>query len=366
MPAGPPPAPLRGAIVGLGNVAVHGHLPGWRGRPDARIVAVADTRAARREVAARELPGARWYDAVQALLAQEPLDFVDVCTPPASHAGLVRAALERGLAVLCEKPLVTAAADLPPLRELARAKGLALFTVHNWHHAPIVRRATELIRAGAVGRVERVSWRTHRQRPAATSDGADGNWRVDPAVAGGGVLTDHGWHVFYVLRRWLGADPVAVSARLETRRHRQFPVEDTATVTLRFPQATAEVFLSWAADERLTRAEIHGAAGVLRVEDDTLVLARDGAEERWACPPALSDGSHHPDRFDAVAAEVLAGVRGRPCGPGPSGNPDGAPGDNLAEAALCVAIEARARESSHSDGALLPFRAPEPPPSPAG
>jgi predicted dehydrogenase len=339
------PDALRGAIVGLGNVAVHGHLPGWRRRHDARIVAVTDSREVCREAAERELPGARWYGSLHAILDQEPLDFVDVCTPPSSHAAVVRAALERGLSVLCEKPLVTAAIDLSPLMELARAKGLALHTVHNWHHAPIVRRAAELVRTGAVGRIEHISWQTHRQRPAAASGD---NWRVDPAIAGGGVLTDHGWHVFYVLRRWLDADPIAVGARLETRRHHRFAVEDTATVTLRFPEATADVFLTWAADRRLTHAEIRGTAGTLSVEDDTLVLGGAGAEQRVACPPALSDGSHHPDRFDPVVEQFLTAVRG------------GAAGDNLAEAALCVAIEARARESSRRDGALLPLAPPEP------
>jgi predicted dehydrogenase len=349
MRPGPPSrAALRGAIVGLGNVALHGHVPGWRRRPDARIVAVTDSRGACRALAEREIPGVRWYDTLSALLDQEPLDFVDVCTPPSSHAVVVQTVLERGLPVLCEKPLVTAADQLPPLVELARAKGRPLHTVHNWHHAPIVQRAARLIQAGAVGRVEHVSWQTHRRGPAATSVPGSGNWRVDPAIGGGGVLTDHGWHVGYLLRRWLGADPVAVSARLETRRHHEFPVEDTATVTLRFPEATADVFLTWAADERLTRAVIRGAAGALHVLDDTLVLTGPGAEQRIACPPALSDGSHHPDRFDPVAEQFLDAVRGGP------------PGDNLAEAVCCVALEALARESSRRGAAWLPFRLPEP------
>ncbi len=349
MPRAAAPPPLRGALVGLGNVAVHGHLPGWRRRADARLVAVTDTRPACRAAARRELPDAAWHDSLPALLDHAPLDFVDLCTPPSSHAPIIRAALERGLAVLCEKPLVPAPADLAPLAELARAKGLTLHTVHNWHHAPIVRRAAELLEAGAVGRVGHVAWQTLRQRPAPAGAGGEANWRLDPAIGGGGVLTDHGWHVFYLLRRWIGADPVAVSARLETRRHRQHPVEDTATVSLRFPDATADVFLTWAADERLNRAEIRGSAGTLRLEDDTLVLARTGGEQRWPCPPALSDGSHHPDRFDPVLDQFLAAVRA-------------GTGDNLAEATLCVTIEALARQSSREGGAWLPL--PPPVPSP--
>jgi predicted dehydrogenase len=103
---------VRGAIVGLGNVAVHGHLPGWLERPDVEIVAVSDMRPAQRAVGTERLPEAHWFDSAESLLAGHALDFVDICTPPSSHARLIRAALERGVHVLCEKPLVRSADEL--------------------------------------------------------------------------------------------------------------------------------------------------------------------------------------------------------------------------------------------------------------
>ena len=225
---------LRGALIGLGNVALHGHLAGWRRRRDVEIVGGTDSRPEQRAVLVAHAPGTRWYGTTTELLAEASLDFVDICTPPASHAPLIRSALERGLHVLCEKPLVGALDDLAPLARLAAKTGRVLYTVHNWHHAPIVRRTTELVREGRIGRVNQVVWHTLRTRPAAVGDGHNGNWRVDPAVAGGGVLTDHGWHVFYVVQRWIGAPPVSVSATLERRRHLAWSVEDTASVRVTF------------------------------------------------------------------------------------------------------------------------------------
>jgi len=238
---------LRGAVIGLGNVAIHGHLPGWLGRPDVRIAAAADARPAQRAQCEARLPGARWYDSPEDLLAGEPLDFVDICTPPSSHAELTLRALDRGLHVLCEKPLVSSPGDLRRVTEAAASAGRVLHTVHNWHHAPILSLTTDLIREGEIGRVRHIVWETLRVRPAA---GGGVNWRVDPAVAGGGVLTDHGWHVFYVLPAWVGARPTNVGAQLETRRHTAFTVEDTASVRLGFTHASAEIFLTWAAAER--------------------------------------------------------------------------------------------------------------------
>ncbi len=331
----------RGAVIGLGNVAVHGHLPGWQARGDCEIVAATDASAARRAECGSRLPAARWHDSVESLLADETLDFVDICTPPSSHAPLIEAAIARGLHVLCEKPLVGAPAELARLAGLARSAGVVLHTVHNWHHAPLVRATDAAIRAGRIGRVREVSWQTLRTQPAAAA------WRMDPAIAGGGVLTDHGWHVSYVIPRWVGAAPAAVSARLETRRHHRFAVEDTATVRLHFAEATADVLLTWAADTRENRVRVTGTAGRIDIEADTLVVTAEGREDRRPCPPALSDGSQHPDWFTAVADEFLARLEAGA----------GASSPNLDEAAVCVAIECLARESSRRGGERLALAA---------
>src|SRR4029453_4285221 len=102
---------LRGAIIGLGNVALDGHLPGWSTRDGGEIVAVTDGERDRRAhavtrrpgappsrpagkrdrggEAVTRMPGGRWFGTAEALLAQPGLDFVDICTPPSSHAGLI-------------------------------------------------------------------------------------------------------------------------------------------------------------------------------------------------------------------------------------------------------------------------------------
>jgi predicted dehydrogenase len=331
----------RGAIIGLGNVALHGHLPGWRRRRDVEIVAVTDARPEQHALVSAHAPGARWYATAAELLAEASIDFVDICTPPSSHAELIRDALERGRHVLCEKPLVSSPGDLAALTRLTEQTGRVLHTVHNWHHAPIVRRTAELIREGRIGRVEHVIWHTLRTRPALAGDEHSGNWRVDPTIAGGGVLSDHGWHVFYVVQRWVGEQPRSVSARLERRRHTAWNVEDTASVRVTFPGATADILLTWASDVRRNWAEVGGTEGTLELHDDTLVLKSSGpdADRSWSCPPPMSDGSHHPDWFDAVASEFLAETTGAA--------PRGA---NLAEARLCVALEQAARESSRAGG----------------
>jgi predicted dehydrogenase len=335
---------LRGAIIGLGNVALHAHVPGWLSRPDVQIVAATDADPGRRAACVGQLPACRWYDTADQLLADPALDFVDICTPPASHAGLIGSALARGLHVLCEKPLVSSPEELRSLMTRAADRGLVLHTVHNWHHAPIVERTRALVRGGAIGSVTEASWHTLRTRPAAVAAGGGDNWRVDPDIAGGGVLADHGWHVCYILHGWIGERPIAIGARLETRRHTRFRVEDTATLRLRFPRARAEVLLTWASDRRGNWARLAGTGGAIEILDDTLCLRVARDEQRFTFASGLSDGSQHPDWFHAVAEQFVARATG-----------DSVDGANLAEASLCVALLALARESHRQGGRELPL-----------
>lgn len=335
---------LKGALIGVGHVAVLGHLPAWRARSDITIVAASDARPERREPLRQAYPQARWYDTPEDLLSRESLDFVDICTPPGTHAMLVRQALSRSLHALCEKPLVLSPEELRGLPALSAQKERALVTVHNWLHAPVIAKATELVRSGAIGDLRRVRWETLRTAPAVTV-GDEENWRMDPASSGGGILLDHGWHALYVLSAWLGAAPRTVAAGLENRRNAELPAEDTADVFLVYPSATAEIYLTWAGEVRANRAEIWGSAGVLRLEGGKLTLHdADGAAvvQEWNLP-SLSEGSHHPDWFGGVIEAFLGEVfepreRGR----------------NLGEATLCANVLALARESSRRGGEPLP------------
>jgi predicted dehydrogenase len=331
---------LRGALLGVGHVAVNGHLPGWRGRPDATLVAAADAREEGKAAFLAAFPKARWYTSAEQLLDAETLDFADVATPPASHASLIRAALTRSLHVLCEKPLVLSRDALGPLAALAREKERALVTVHNWKHAPALKKLTQLVREGTVGEVRRCRFETLRTKPAVAA-GEAGNWRVDPAQSGGGVLVDHGWHAFYIVGGWLGLAAKAVRAKLETRKHTSSSIEDTATVTLTYPSATAEIFLTWAADERANRIRIEGTRGALRLEDGRVTLSAGAADSTWDLP-SIADGSHHPQWFGGVLEDFLGEIvdpsrRGR----------------NLDEAAFCAAALSLSQESSRLGGETL-------------
>jgi predicted dehydrogenase len=331
---------LRGAFIGFGNVAEKGHLPGWQARNDITIVAATDALSERGGAFRAACPDARWHESVDALLSDENLDFVDICTPPSTHAPIIEQALRAGLHVLCEKPLVTRIADAHVVAASAASAGRVVYTVHNWLKSPICQKISGLIAEGAIGRARSIRWKTLRTQPAAAViPNGRTNWRLDPKVAGGGILSDHGWHALYCVAHWAGV-PRSVAAQLEKRRFHEWPLEDTATLTLELTSGTADIYLTWAGEERANTIEIEGDYGHITAENDDVVLEANSRMQRWSCPPALSKGSHHEDWFAAVTDGFYAAASASDKG-------------NLEEAVLCARLIDLSQRSSAANGARL-------------
>ena len=340
----------RGAIIGFGNVAAQGHLPGWRTREDFQIVAVTDPDPRRRALATQLLPGVRTYVDADELFRAESLDFVDIAAPPAAHAAAIVAAASAGIQVLCEKPLTTSLQEYETVRRAVRAAGIVLHTVHNWKYSEAFRTARDLLATGVLGPLRTITFDTARDGCAATTTD---NWRVRAAVAGGGILVDHGWHAFYLMRALANERPLRISATLERRRYIDAEVEDTATCAVDFPSLTAQIRLTWAASERRTRWQFTGSEGQLVIDDDAVSIKGSGALRTQRLTTALSASSHHPDWFAGVIDEFRAEL-----------DDPAQRGDNLAEAELCVLMLSQAYASGaqqarpldipahHHDGAV--------------
>lgn len=346
----------RGAIIGFGNVAEHGHVPGWLAAEGFAIVAVADPAAERRAAAAAALPGVALYEDYNRLLAQERLDFVDIASPPAFHAAAVSAAAERGLHVLCEKPLTTTRADYLPVRRAVTIAGTVLQPVHNWRCSEAFAVARSVLRDGQLGPLQRIRFETHRNGWAAGGD----DWRAKPAIAGGGILVDHGWHTFYLLlglaaggqvdsqTAMARSTPRYVAARTERRRYVDASVEDTAVCEIGFDDLVGEIELTWAATERRTRWQLRGERGSLTIEDDQVRLVVEGAPTIVrTMSMSLSRGSHHPEWFPGVIAGLDAEIRGVQRGAGQR------------EAEWCLALLSHAYDSAATGGRRIELEDPE-------
>jgi len=340
---------LTGALLGAGNIARNGHLPAYLRCPEVRsrlrITAVADFCAENLEAVAAVVPGVRTYTDPDELLALERPDFVDICTPPYAHRALVERAVRSGCHVLCEKPLATYLDDAIAIRRTVERHGAVLFPCHQYHYAPqwtAVRRALDANEVGPI----RLGVLTVQRVGANAGNGSwQPTWRTEQRLAGGGILVDHGTHLFYQLHAVFGA-PASIACRTERRLHGH-GVDDTATVYLQYSRRVVRIHLSWAASARYSSHRYFGEWGEVALHDDRVTI-RSATRER--CEPfgdGLSAGSAHSDWFSPLLVEfadrIVAGDHRL---------------DRLDEAVVTAAYITLAYASAARDGRPVPWKDP--------
>ena len=258
----------------------------------AEIAAIADPARERREAALAIAPGALACEHLGQLL-ELPLDGIVIATPSALHAEQCCAALERGRAVFCQKPLARTAAETSRVVELARARDCLLGVDLSYRHTAAMRHVRERVRSGELGRIFAVDLVFHN------AYGPDAPWFYDKAASGGGCVIDLGIHLVD-LALWLLDFP-----RVEDVRSQLFAggepaqdhqVEDYAAVQLRLAGGTVvRLACSWrisAGRDCVIEAQLFGTAGGVAMKNvggsfyDFVAERYQGTRsERLADPP---------------------------------------------------------------------------------
>jgi len=184
-----------------------------KAHPETEVVQVVDLAAERAGALATEIGCAADTD-WEKLVARDDVDAIVVSTVHSSLASIALAALGAGKHVFCEKPMARNAGEAGALAEAAvgaEKTGRAVVVGFTLRHHPAIARLHELVEDGAIGQLFyiRASY-GHGGRP-----GYDREWRVDPAVSGGGELLDQGVHLID-LSRWLLGDFVSAYGRIGT------------------------------------------------------------------------------------------------------------------------------------------------------
>ncbi|GAA2777337.1 Gfo/Idh/MocA family protein [Crossiella cryophila] len=260
----------RVAIIGCGRVAQRYHLPFLDSRPDLELVGACDRNPARTAELFANEPGVWMGGSVHEVLARTRPDVLAVCTPNNEHVAPALAALEAGVAVLCQKPL---AADIDQARQFAaRTTGGPLFGVNlPYRFHELLPAFTAAVRASEITSIE-----FGMGNPGDRLWQAFTPWYRDPVLAGGGALLDLGVHALDVLVAVFGLPAVrscAVSGG---------EVEEQAELGLSFDGVPALVRLDRAARTvtmAITAHTTEGAhvldfrRGELRLADGTVTVA---------------------------------------------------------------------------------------------
>jgi predicted dehydrogenase len=339
---------LRIGVIGVGWAGQR-HVEACDALPGVRVVGLAGLEEPVRHALATRYRIEREVDGWEELLDVADLDAVSIAVPTFLHAPIAIAALERGLHVLCEKPIARNADEADAMVRAARSADRVLDVAFNHRQRGDIHELKAAIDAGRLGRPYYTkAWWLRR-----TGIPTMGSWFTRSELAGGGPLVDIGVHVLDYSLHLLGNPEIrAVSAstydllaatgfgvnpdsdKTAATAERAFDVEDLASVFMRLSDGgTLLVEASWATHRRagdefgITLYGTEGGAelivddyepvGSLRIfgDDggtavDTRVTAKPGrghvaVVEQFLAKVRSGDWREHDGRSAATLARVV-------------------------------------------------------------
>jgi UDP-N-acetylglucosamine 3-dehydrogenase len=236
--------PLRAGVIGVGAMGSN-HARVYRQIGGVELAAVADVD--RERLRGAGLSDVSGYEDYRRMLAEERLDLVSVAVPTSLHLEAALAAIERGTAVLVEKPIAASVDEGRRMVEAARKAGVLLMVGHIERFNPAVRELKRRLAAGELGRVYQVHARRIGPFPQRTRDV--------------GVVRDLASHDVDVMRYLLGSEVERVYA--ETERKISTEHEDTLVGVLRFAGGIVGVLdVNWLAPVKVRELTVLGEHGM--------------------------------------------------------------------------------------------------------
>ena len=250
-------SPLSFAIIGAGGIA-QTHLQAFAKTNLAHLAAVVDIR---KESA--DAVGAAMHCSSFATISDIPselvIDAAIVCTPPSTHPEICGELAQRGVHVLCEKPVAIDMASAMDMIRMAANEGTLFTMASKFRYVDDMVYAKQLIASGVLGDILLF------ENTFAGHVDMTKRWNSNRAVSGGGVLIDNGTHSVDIVRYLLG--PIESIQTIEGKRYQDISVEDTVRIHAKTMRGTlAAMDLSWSINKQTPwYASIYGTQGTVLV-----------------------------------------------------------------------------------------------------
>jgi 1,5-anhydro-D-fructose reductase (1,5-anhydro-D-mannitol-forming) len=250
---------LNWIVVGIGDIATSRGIPAIQSEPRSRLYGLV-TRDPAKAAPFEVRFNARVWATLDEALGDSAVQAVYIATPVFLHAGQAIQSLRAGKHVLCEKPMAMNEAEARAMLDAATASGKTLGVAYYRRCYPKVRRAKQLLEAGAIGQPVLAELTCHDW-----FDGkGDRSWLIDPAKAGGGPLYDIASHRIDVAN-FLFGQPLRVSAHLSNVVH-HYAVEDNATVMIEYEGGVRGIVdVRWHSRIKRDECRIRGTEGEMEL-----------------------------------------------------------------------------------------------------
>jgi len=227
---------VRLGLIGLGLMGSP-HARVLKKVPECDLVAASDVDEKQKEVA--DEVGAKFYRRYEEMIEKEKLQGVVIATPNHLHTPIGITCAQKGLHLFVEKPIAQSVSEADRLIEAAKENKVRILVGHQRRFSTLVEKAREIVTGGELGKLVGVTITWALLKPPPYFEGAL-SWRKEK---GAGPILINLIHEVDNLRYICGE--VEELYALTSHKIRNFPVEDTASITLRFRNgALGNIFLS--------------------------------------------------------------------------------------------------------------------------
>lgn len=241
------------------------HVPAWRLAGRCEVVGLCGRSLERTQTTAMQCNIDHIYETWEDMVTDERVDAISIASDPGLQLPIALAALEKGKAVFCEKPLALSVEEATELAKAGDAAGVACMVDFEFCEIPAWQEARRLLNEGMIGAIRHVAV-TWNVENVAQRRGLSGGWKMD-AKQGGGILNLFGSHSLYYLEKFVGKIE-AVSGHL--MEEQEATDNDTAAFLLvtfeRGVSGTVSIS-SHSCGENRHRIEFFGQEGMLVLEN---------------------------------------------------------------------------------------------------
>lgn len=256
---------VRVGIIGCGKITERASLPNLVNYKDkSKVVCLCDIVKSKAEDLSKkfELGNVDIVTGWKDLVKRKDIDAVFVNTPNYLHEGMTVGAAQNKKQILVEKPITISVEAADNMLKAAKKAGVFLMVEQTQRFDPIHQAAKKIIDSGALGRIHNIRGRIGHAGPEYWSEGK-AHWFYDKKKSGGGCMIDIGVHIADLVRWFKGKKVTEVFANIQTLE-KKLPVDDNATVLLRFEDGTKGEFeCSWTTRPYEVLTYVYGEKGKL-------------------------------------------------------------------------------------------------------
>ncbi len=295
-------------MIGAGDVTEVKSGPAFKKVPDSDLVAVMRRNESKVRDYAERHGIANWYTDADALIADPEVDAVYIATPPNVHLHYAEKALQAGKKLYVEKPVTLNAREARQMQSLVQQYNGELVVAHYRRAIPYFVKIKSILEEGRIGQPGLINLRLYKKALSAEELTVPKiQWRMDPAVSGGGLFHDLAPHQVDLMVAIFGR-PLQYSGIPDTRRpavrvggQMLFPDNILFNGVWDFDQEKEEDY-----------CEINGSKGSVRFSffDKTpILLEAEGGVEEFSFDPL----PHVQEPMIAQTVQYFLGRQQNPC-----------------------------------------------------